>query len=116
MGPTMGWVVALLMFMLALAAGARVRQLWRAGLAAERPLLLHRVTERNGFTLAQCFDPRDIARVGHGARGCLLCRGREDCHVALDRDAWAEVRDACPNIELIDRLSGRPRMRGADGH
>ena len=85
-------------------AGVMTYRLWQAGMRQARPLLLYRVLDREGVSLAGCTDPGTLARAGRAGRACLLCRDRTACLAWLDGDRALSLQQFCPNADVIGRL------------
>jgi hypothetical protein len=85
-------------------AAVMTYRLWRAGMRQTRPLLTHRVLEREGVSLAGCSDPGTLARAGAAARSCLRCRDEAACLRWLEGDASLPLQRFCPNDDVIARL------------
>ena len=97
-------VAAAVLLAIAVAAGVKVYQLWRAGMRERPPLLMHRVLQHEGVELAACADEGRLVQVAAAARRCLLCRDRETCVAWLEGDSGVPLDHFCPNAELITQL------------
>jgi hypothetical protein len=92
-----------------LAAGWAGLRLWRAVLREDRPVLMHRVLEREGLSLAGNRDTMELARAAAAIRRCVACRERETCLAWLEGDDTTAFERFCPNADLIAGLKAEAR-------
>jgi hypothetical protein len=90
----------------------RTFRLWRAGIGAAQPLLMHRVLEREGATPRDGADVRTLVQMATAARGCLLCRDQETCRAWLKGESAASLQEFCPNADLIGQLKAERSAPG----
>ena len=90
-----------------LAAAWAAYRLWRAVMRDERPVLMHRVLEREGLSLAGTVDPMEVARGAAAIRRCVACRERETCLAWLEGEDRIAFERFCPNADLIAGLKAR---------
>jgi hypothetical protein len=99
-------VGAALIAVVAVAARA-VWTMWRATLIEERPVLMHRMLQRQGVTIAGVEDYATLEQACHAARRCVACRDVEACKVWLDGGKSEGYEAFCPNIGFIQGLKAR---------
>jgi hypothetical protein len=97
-------IVAVVLGGFVLAAGLTLFRLWRAAMREKRPLLMHRVLEREAVSVEGCTDVSTITQIAAGMRRCLFCRDWEICVAWLNGDIETPLNRFCPNAELIARL------------
>jgi hypothetical protein len=92
-------------------------RLWRAVMREQRPVLMHRVLEREGVSLGSTTDAMDLARGAAAIRRCAACRDHETCLAWLEGDRTDAFERFCPNAELIAGLiaEARTEARAAGG-
>jgi len=93
-----------------MAVGVMTHRRWRAGLRQVRPLLIYRVLEREGVSLAGCTDPGTLARAGRAVRACVMCQDRATCLAWLNGDKSVPLQQFCPNADVIGRLREHGRQ------
>jgi hypothetical protein len=79
-------------------------RLWRTVMREQRPLLMHRVLEREGLSLAGGMDAMELARGAAAIRRCAACRDHETCLAWLEGQHTEAFERFCPNAELIAEL------------
>ena len=89
---------------LILAAGWAVHGLWRAVMREDRPILMHRMLQRQGLSLDQLDDSLEFEQAAAAMRRCVVCRDRETCLAWLEGDGKTGYEGFCPNAGLIARL------------
>jgi hypothetical protein len=89
---------------LTLVAGWAVYGLWRAVMREDRPVLMHRMLERQGLTLDRLAYQTELKQAAAAARRCVVCRDRETCLAWLERDGTTGYEQFCPNADFIARL------------
>jgi hypothetical protein len=89
---------------LLLVGGWAAHGLWRAVMREDRPVLLHRMLERQGLSTDRLVYATDIEQTGAAVRRCVMCRDREECLAWLDRGGRAGYERFCPNADFIARL------------
>ena len=87
-----------------LVGGWAVHGLWRAVIREDRPVLMHRVLERQGLSADRLVCATDIEQAAAAARRCVVCRDRELCLAWLERDGKTGYEQFCPNADFIARL------------
>jgi hypothetical protein len=90
-----------------LIAGRALYRLWAAAMREDRPLLMHRMLDRQGLSLGRLVGPAELAQAAAAVRRCILCRQRETCVAWLDRKARTGYERFCPNSDFIASLKGR---------
>jgi hypothetical protein len=88
---------------------------WRAVMRRDREILMHRVLEREGMSLADSADLMDLAQAAAALRRCAVCRDREICLGWLEGTDKTPLEQFCPNAGLIARLKAEARARPAPG-
>jgi hypothetical protein len=78
--------------------------LWRAVMREHRPVLLHRMLERQGLSLDRLQRSTELEQAGAAARRCVVCRDRESCLAWLDGDGKTPYAGFCPNAGFIASL------------
>jgi hypothetical protein len=87
-----------------LVGGWAVHGLWRAVIREDRPVLMHRMLERQGLSLERLEYSTELKQAAVAARRCVVCRDRELCLAWLERDGKAGYEQFCPNADFIARL------------
>jgi hypothetical protein len=90
-------------------------RLWRAVMLEERPVLMHRVLERQGLSVADNTEPMEPARRANAIRRCVACRERESCLAWLEGDESIAFERFCPNAALISGLKAGARAAARTG-
>lgn len=85
--------------------------MWRTAMIEQRPLLMPRMLERQGVTLADAADFWTFERAANAARRCTMCRDAKACEAWLARGATAGYESFCPNADFIGSLK-RKRPAG----
>lgn len=75
--------------------------LWRAVMCEQRPVLMHRVLEREGLSLTPGMGALELARGAAAIRRCAACRDHETCLAWLEGEHTEAFEGFCPNAELI---------------
>jgi hypothetical protein len=81
--------------------------LWRATMLEERPVLMHRMLQRQGVTIAGVEDSATLEQACRAARRCVACRDAEACRAWLDAGQTEGYEAFCPNREFIDELKAK---------
>jgi hypothetical protein len=89
---------------LLLAGGWAVHGLWRAVIREDRPVLMHRMLERQGLSMDRLESPLELVQAAAAARRCVMCRDRGTCLAWLERDGRTGYEAFCPNADFIARL------------
>lgn len=89
---------------LILATGWALYRMWRVTVREDRPVLMHRILERNGLSLGELVSRSELVQAAAAARRCVACRDREKCLAWLERDGATGYQQFCPNSNFIDRL------------
>jgi len=90
-------------------------RLWRVVMREERPVLLHRVLERQGLSLAASTDATELARGAIAIRRCVACSERETCLAWLEGNDSTAFERFCPNAGLIAELKAEARAAARPG-
>lgn len=85
--------------------------MWRTAMIEQRPLLMPRMLERQGVTLADAADLWTFERAASAARRCTMCRDVKTCETWLARGSTAGYESFCPNADFIGSLK-RERPAG----
>jgi hypothetical protein len=88
-------------------AGRALWVMWRATMIEERPVLMHRMLQRQGVTIAGVEDYATLEQACHAARRCVACRDAEACKAWLDAGKTQGYEAFCPNCEFIDGLKAK---------
>ena len=99
-------VGAVLIAVVAVAARA-VWLMWRAAMIEQRPVLMHRMLQRQGVTIAGVEDYATLEQACHAARRCVVCRDAEACKVWLEGGKSEGYEAFCPNLGFIQQLKAR---------
>jgi hypothetical protein len=94
---------ASLIALIAMAARA-MWVMWRAAMIEERPVLMHRMLQRQGVSIAGVADYATLEQACHAARRCVACRDAEACKVWLEGGKTDGYEAFCPNVEFIAKL------------
>lgn len=78
--------------------------MWRAALIEERPMLMHRMLQRQGVTIAGVVDYATLDRACSAARRCAACRDLEACMAWLEGGKTEGYQAFCPNAEFVQSL------------
>jgi hypothetical protein len=89
---------------LAVVAARALWVMWRASMIEERPVLMHRMLQRQGVTIAGVEDYATLERACHAARRCVACRDLETCKAWLDGGKTEGYEAFCPNADFIHTL------------
>jgi hypothetical protein len=84
--------------------GRTVWRMWGATMSAEKPVLMHRMLDRQGVKVAGAEDYWTIEQAAKAARRCVSCRDLEACQAWLDRGETEGYEDFCPNASFIKAL------------
>lgn len=106
-----GVLVAAALVALAMVAGRAVWVMWRGAMIEERPLLMHRMLQSQGVTIAGVADPATLQQACHAARRCVACRDVEACRDWLESGKTAGYEAFCPNCEFIEGLRAKGAAR-----
>lgn len=94
-----------------LAVGWAWYKRWRTVMRRDREILMHRVLEREGVSLADSADLMDLAQGAAALRRCAVCRDREICLAWLEGTDKTPLEQFCPNASLIARLRAEAEAR-----
>lgn len=81
--------------------------MWRAAMIEERPLLMHRMLQRHGVTIAGAVDYATLDRACSAARRCVACRDLEECRAWLDQGKTEGYEAFCPNAGFVQALKAK---------
>jgi hypothetical protein len=81
----------------------------------ERPVLMYRVLERQGVSVAESTDPMELTKRANAIRRCVACRERESCLAWLEGDESIAFERFCPNAALISGLRAGARAAARAG-
>ena len=79
-------------------------RLLRAVMREDRPVLMHRMLQRQGLSLDRLQYSTELKQAAAAARRCVVCRDRELCLAWLERDGKTGYEQFCPNADFIARL------------
>jgi len=89
---------------LTLVTGWAVYRLLRAVTREDRPVLMHRMLQRQGLSLGRLEHSTELGRAAAAVRRCVVCRDRETCLAWLEADGKTGYEGFCPNADFIARL------------
>lgn len=89
---------------LILLVGWAMARLWRAVIREDRPVLMHRMLERQGLSLDGLERSTELEQAAAATRRCVLCRDRDECLAWLEGDGKMAYAGFCPNAAFIAKL------------
>jgi hypothetical protein len=107
MGTAAGILIGAAVIALVVVAARALWVMWRATMLEERPVLMHRMLQRQGVTIAGVEDYATLERACHAARKCVACRDAEACRAWLEAGKTEGYEAFCPNCEFIESLKAK---------
>lgn len=107
MGTVAGILIGAALIALVVVVGRAMWVMWRATMIEERPVLMHRMLQRQGVTIAGVEDYATLEQACHAARRCVACADVEACKAWLETGKTEGYEAFCPNCEFIEGLKAK---------